>query len=101
MAAERQKKVERFTSVLEGDWLLSMVDKYDDDVDRMAKDRKINPWQKTAGEIKRACVSFPSHIVFLGMGKLMSRCVRDRMTKAGGHSKLKAKLVRMAAELEA
>lgn len=30
-----------------------MVMKYGDDTERMFKDRKINVWQKTEGEIKR------------------------------------------------
>lgn len=33
---------------------MSMIEKYGDDVDKMARDRKVNVWQKTAGEIKRA-----------------------------------------------
>lgn len=54
--ATRQTKVIRHTSALEGDWLISLVSKYGDDADKMARDRKVNVWQKTAGEIKRACV---------------------------------------------
>ena len=46
----------RSTSALEADWLVSLVSKYGDEVDKMARDRKANVWQKTAGEINRACV---------------------------------------------
>lgn len=49
-------KVIRHTSTIEADWLVALVAKYGDDVDKMARDRKANVWQKTAGEIKRACV---------------------------------------------
>ncbi|KAM0747361.1 hypothetical protein T439DRAFT_329095 [Meredithblackwellia eburnea MCA 4105] len=69
--AAREEKKTRFTSALEGDWLLALVDKYGDDVEKMVRDRKLNPWQKTPGEIKRA------------------------ITKAGGFSKLKAKLAEL------
>lgn len=51
--AASQRKVIRHTSEFEGDWLVSLVAKYGDDVDKMARDRKANVWQKTAGEIKR------------------------------------------------
>ncbi|KAK4702944.1 nucleolar protein 16, partial [Phenoliferia sp. Uapishka_3] len=71
--AATQQKVIRFTSAIEADWLLALVDKYGDDITDMTRDRKLNPWQKTAGEIKRAIV------------------------KAGGFSKLKAKLAGLQA----
>lgn len=51
--AKQQTKVIRHTSEFEGDWLMSLVAKYGDDVPRMARDRKANIWQKTPGEIKR------------------------------------------------
>ncbi|SCV67294.1 BQ2448_5940 [Microbotryum intermedium] len=47
-------KVVRHTSEFEYDWLVALVKKYDDDVDRMTRDRKANVWQKTKGEILRA-----------------------------------------------
>lgn len=34
-------------------WLQQLVDKYGDDNEKMARDRKLNVWQKTEGEIKR------------------------------------------------
>lgn len=46
--------VQRFTSEAETNWLLELVQKYGQDTDAMAKDRTHNPWQKTAGEIRRA-----------------------------------------------
>ncbi|WWD18888.1 nucleolar protein 16 [Kwoniella shandongensis] len=45
--------VERHTSTSERTWLQHLVDKYDDDTESMAKDHKLNVWQKTEGEIKR------------------------------------------------
>jgi len=29
------------------------VEKYDEDIEKMARDRKANVWQKTPGELKR------------------------------------------------
>lgn len=34
-------------------WLVSSVQKHGDDYEAMAKDRKLNVWQKTPGELKR------------------------------------------------
>lgn len=34
-------------------WLVSLVQAYGDDYTRMARDRKLNVWQKTPGEIRR------------------------------------------------
>lgn len=51
--AATQRKVVRHTSAIEADWLVSLVAKYGDDVESMARDRKVNVWQKTVGEIKR------------------------------------------------
>ncbi|KAM0787164.1 hypothetical protein ACM66B_006414 [Microbotryomycetes sp. NB124-2] len=52
--AAQEHKVVRHTSALENEWLVSLVAKYGDDYARMARDRKLNVWQKTSGEIKRA-----------------------------------------------
>ncbi|KDE03635.1 hypothetical protein MVLG_05885 [Microbotryum lychnidis-dioicae p1A1 Lamole] len=52
--AATETKVVRHTSEFEYDWLVALVKKYDDDVDRMTRDRKANVWQKTKGEIMRA-----------------------------------------------
>ncbi len=46
--------VERHTSQLEAQWLYDLVSKYGEDTEAMAKDRKLNVWQKTEGEIRRA-----------------------------------------------
>lgn len=54
--AASQRKVIRHTSEFEGDWLVSLVAKYGEDLDKMARDRKANVWQKTSGEIKRMYV---------------------------------------------
>ncbi|WWC63082.1 uncharacterized protein I303_105681 [Kwoniella dejecticola CBS 10117] len=45
--------VTRHSSTSEKTWLKSLVRKYDDDYESMARDRKLNVWQKTQGEIKR------------------------------------------------
>lgn len=52
--ADQAAPVERHTSSLESQWLADLVAKYGEDVEAMAKDRKLNVWQKTQGEIKRA-----------------------------------------------
>ncbi|SPO19712.1 probable Nucleolar protein 16 [Ustilago trichophora] len=52
--AAKAAPVERHTSQLENQWLADLVAKYHDDTEAMAKDRKLNVWQKTPGEIKRA-----------------------------------------------
>ncbi|KAK4047803.1 Nucleolar protein 16 [Microbotryomycetes sp. JL201] len=52
--ASHEHKVVRHPSQLENEWLVSLVAKYGDDYARMGRDRKLNVWQKTAGEIKRA-----------------------------------------------
>ncbi|OWZ56056.1 nucleolar protein 16 [Cryptococcus neoformans] len=45
--------VKRHSSMSERTWLQQLVDKYGDDTERMARDPKLNVWQKTDGEIKR------------------------------------------------
>ncbi|WWC71764.1 nucleolar protein 16 [Kwoniella pini CBS 10737] len=45
--------VTRHSSSSEKTWLSSLVQKYNDDYESMARDRKLNVWQKTQGEIKR------------------------------------------------
>ncbi|KAI0079975.1 hypothetical protein K474DRAFT_1658515 [Panus rudis PR-1116 ss-1] len=46
--------IPRFTSSGERNILRKLVAKYDEDVDAMARDRKLNPDQRTAGELRRA-----------------------------------------------
>jgi nucleolar protein 16 len=53
-AAQQATPVERFTSTREHDWLYQMINKYGSDVEAMSKDRSINVWQKTPGEIRKA-----------------------------------------------
>jgi len=50
----------RHTSEFEHAWLVDLVRKHGDDLTAMARDRKGNVWQKTPGELKRACVLSPS-----------------------------------------
>lgn len=54
LAEEMSAPVPRFTSVLEEDWLRALIRKWGDDFEGASKDRKVNVWQKTQGEIKRA-----------------------------------------------
>lgn len=51
-----------FNSGRENDWLRSIIAKHGDDLDAAARDRVVNPWQKTKGEIRRAYVHLsPMH----------------------------------------
>lgn len=52
--ASSSAPVIRHTSTSERTWLQLLVDKYADDYAAMSRDRKLNVWQKTQGEIKRA-----------------------------------------------
>ncbi|KAK0546002.1 Nucleolar protein 16 [Tilletia horrida] len=52
--AAQAAPVVRHTSSLEADWLRGLVRAHGDDIEAMARDRKLNLWQKTPGEIKRA-----------------------------------------------
>ncbi|CBQ67457.1 conserved hypothetical protein [Sporisorium reilianum SRZ2] len=52
--AAKAAPVQRHTSTQESQWLADLVAKYGDDTEAMARDRKLNLWQKTQGEIKRA-----------------------------------------------
>ncbi|KAL4402271.1 Nucleolar protein 16 [Malassezia pachydermatis] len=52
--SSEDKPVPRFTSVAEHQWLVELICAHGTDVQAMARDRKRNVWQKTAGEIKRA-----------------------------------------------
>ncbi len=45
--------VKRYSSTSERTWLHSLVKKYRDDTAAMARDRGLNVWQKTEGEIER------------------------------------------------
>lgn len=52
--AAKAEPVARHTSALESQWLRDLVAKYGEDTERMSRDRGLNVWQKTEGEIKRA-----------------------------------------------
>lgn len=47
-------KVVRTASAGEKTWLKDVVAKYGSDFEAAARDRKLNPWQRTAGEIRRS-----------------------------------------------
>ncbi|GAA5872387.1 hypothetical protein JCM3774_004507 [Rhodotorula dairenensis] len=51
--AARKTKVVRHSSEFEETWLVKLVEKYGDDVARMARDIKLNQWQKTPGELRK------------------------------------------------
>ncbi|ODO07619.1 nucleolar protein 16 [Cryptococcus wingfieldii CBS 7118] len=53
LLAATSAPVVRHTSTSERTWLQQLVDKYGDDTARMTRDKKLNVWQKTEGEIKR------------------------------------------------
>lgn len=52
--AAQAAPVERHTSQLEMQWLADLVAKHGHDIEAMVHDKRLNPWQKTQGEIKRA-----------------------------------------------
>lgn len=54
LAEELSAPVPRFTSHQEDDWLRSIVQKYGEDFARASRDRAVNPWQRTEGQIRRA-----------------------------------------------
>ncbi|EPT05966.1 hypothetical protein FOMPIDRAFT_41534 [Fomitopsis schrenkii] len=54
MSQERSARPLRFASTSELATLRRLVGKYGEDVQAMAKDRKLNPDQRTAGELSRA-----------------------------------------------
>lgn len=51
---ELSKPVPRFSSHQEEGWLKYLVRKYGENFDEASRDRRLNIWQKTSGEIKRA-----------------------------------------------
>lgn len=48
-----QIKKEALPSVREGDWLKDLHEKYGDDYDKMKWDKKLNPMQQSAGDLKK------------------------------------------------
>lgn len=52
--SESRKPIARFTSPAERALLRGLIGKYKDDVGAMSRDRKLNPDQRTAGELSRA-----------------------------------------------
>lgn len=54
--ASNVTKNQRIASSGEKSWLKDIVAKYGNDFEAAARDRKINPWQRTAGEIRRSYV---------------------------------------------
>ena len=52
-AAVEVKKKPRHQSQREEEWIRGLVEKYGDDYARMARDKKLNPYQQSEGDIKR------------------------------------------------
>lgn len=52
--ADTRAKIARHPSQGEIKYLERLVDKYGEDVERMARDRKLNAEQRTAGQLRRA-----------------------------------------------
>ncbi|KAG8806937.1 Nucleolar protein 16 [Serendipita sp. 399] len=52
--SRRVSKVPRTASGGERAWLREVVTRYGEDFEAAARDRKLNPWQRTAGEIRRS-----------------------------------------------
>ncbi|KAG8772741.1 Nucleolar protein 16 [Serendipita sp. 411] len=52
--SQRVSRVPRTASGGERAWLKQVVATYGDDLEAVARDRKLNPWQRTAGEIRRS-----------------------------------------------
>lgn len=50
--APREKRI-RKQSEREQEWISALVDKYADDYAKMSRDSKLNPYQQSAGDIKR------------------------------------------------
>lgn len=40
-------------SKFEAEWVERLVERWGDDVGRMARDRRLNPWQQTEGDLRR------------------------------------------------
>lgn len=40
-------------SNFEAEWVERLVERWGDDVERMARDRRLNPWQQTEGDLRR------------------------------------------------
>ena len=51
--ARSEVKKERTQSDREKEWIESLITKHGDDIKKMAKDRKLNPFQQTEGDIRR------------------------------------------------
>lgn len=85
--AANKTKVIRHSSEFEKDWLVSLVEKYDTDIEKMARDRKANVWQKTPGELRRMLVFLWLAFILEIVSDLLSH---DRINKAGGFEKLRA-----------
>lgn len=48
-APKRVNKQSKF----EAEWVERLVERWGDDVERMARDRRLNPWQQTEGDLRR------------------------------------------------
>ncbi|KAK9388746.1 ribosome biogenesis protein Nop16 [Lipomyces mesembrius] len=60
-AARGERKVERTQSEREETWIQELVTKHGDDYQAMMKDRKLNIWQQSAGDIRRRVEKWKKH----------------------------------------
>lgn len=87
--AARKTKVIRHTSEFEEVWLVKLVQKYGDDTAKMARDLKLNRWQKTPNELRKMCVDRARSRVSIGPHRLTCCAFLNRIAKAGGVDTLK------------
>lgn len=51
LAAEPKRVIKQ--SKFEAEWVARLVERWGDDVERMALDRRLNPWQQSEGDLRR------------------------------------------------
>jgi len=52
------RKAPRGQSQREAEWLEALVEKYGDDYDKMVRDKKLNPMQQTAADIRKRVIKW-------------------------------------------
>ncbi|KAG8526791.1 uncharacterized protein KY384_008220 [Bacidia gigantensis] len=57
-----KRKRPRKQSERERDWIKSLVDRWGDDLEAMAKDSRLNPMQQSKGDLKRRMLEYQKHI---------------------------------------
>jgi len=54
IASQRNIPLHRHSSALEINWLKQCIAKHGDDIEAICRDKKLNIWQRTSGEVRRA-----------------------------------------------